>query len=988
MGGMNPSSLPDRIVSPPSPPHAQRVPVRWAAALGLVVVGASLTILMARQSAQPPEDFDSIRAAVNARRFAEAEAGLLARLGRGDDNVAWVMLGGVRSLAGDEKGAETAYGRVQGPGAAWTQAQTQLGEVALRHHDLARAEAIFRAVAASDPKAVDARRRLAYLYSLTARTDEARAVVRALIDLDPSVRHLITLTGLGAAESESRSERSELDDFLKAYPDDPILRRARGLAAVRAGRLNDARPDLEAAARELDHDPLGRVALAECRVAAGDLDGVATALGTEPTDDKRLLARWWLVRTQVDEARGQFDQALVHARNALGANPDDRTALYRVGQLLVRAGQATEAAPLLARSEAIRARDLSLVLELDRCLRGGVDPGLYEGIANLCRDSGMIAEARGWYDEAVRLDPTRTSAQRSLALLGPALPIPAPVATTGPRRKTSAASGPAQVATRAETAGLVRLEDVAERAGLAFRYNAHPSGNLFLGDTMGGGVGLIDFDEDGFVDVYFVDGCPLPIPPGGDFTPNKLFRNRRDGTFEDVTAKAGVAGHGYGMGCTVGDYDNDGHDDLYVTGLARSILYRNRGDGTFEDVTERARVGTTRWSTAAGFGDLDGDHDLDLVVVTYVRADPAVAPECLDPTGRRFHCPPGQFTPEYDLLFRNNGDGTFTDVSRAAGLEVPGGLGLGLAVADFDEDGKLDLFVANDAAPNFFFRNLGGLKFEEVGVSSGMAYDGSGRATASMGVVAEDLDGDARVDLLHVNFLNEASTLLRNLGGGLFDDITTPAGLDGNGRSTTGFGALAFDLENDGRLDLFIANGHVDDRPWVNHPMPQRPNLFRSKKVGRFALAPPTAAPYLGRTLVGRGAASGDLDNDGRTDLVVVHRDAPAALLHNATPDPGHWITLRLVGGPGAARTPVGARVSCRAGDLSSTRWLTTGTSYLGANDLRISFGLGSATTVDQLEIRWPDGTTQTWTNLAADRFLEVKQGEEPTTDPRLPARR
>ena len=228
---------------------------------------------------------------------------------------------------------------------------------------------------------------------------------------------------------------------------------------------------------------------------------------------------------------------------------------------------------------------------------------------------------------------------------------------------------------------------------------------------MGGGVGLIDFDEDGRLDVYFVDGCRLPIEPGQDPTPNKLFRNKGDGTFEDVTTRARVAGHGYGMGCVVGDYDNDGHDDLFVTGLDRTILYRNKGNGTFEDVTARAGVGSSRWTTAAGFGDLDGDGDLDLVVVAYVEADPRHVPECLDPTGKPYHCSPGQFKPQADHLFRNNGDGTFTDVAKEANFDAAGGLGLGLAIADLDDDGKLDIFVANDTAPNFLFLNRGNLKF-------------------------------------------------------------------------------------------------------------------------------------------------------------------------------------------------------------------------------------------------------------------------------------
>ena len=435
------------------------------------------------------------------------------------------------------------------------------------------------------------------------------------------------------------------------------------------------------------------------------------------------------------------------------------------------------------------------------------------------------------------------------------------------------------------------------------------------------------------------------------------------------------------MGCVVGDYDGDGHDDLFVTGLGRTVLYRNRGDGTFEDATTRARVGSDRWSTAAGFGDLDGDGDLDLVVVTYVAADPRNVPECLDPTGRPFHCPPGQFPPQFDQLFRNDGDGTFTDVSREAGIEVPGGLGLGLAIADLDADGRLDLFVANDAAPNFLFRNLGALKFEEVGAASGVAYDGNGRATASMGVVAEDLDGDGRLDLFHVNFLNEASTLLRNIGNGLFDDVTSAAGLDADGRVATGFGAAALDVENDGRLDLFVANGHVDDRPWANHPMPQLPRLYRSRAPGRFELAPRSIGPYFARPVVGRGAAAGDLDGDGRVDLVVIHRDAPAAYLRNATAG-GAWIGFRLVGGR-SGKTPIGARVECHSGGRSAVRWLTSGTSYLASNDPRLFFGLGPAEVVDRVEIVWPSGGRQSASGLAAGRVYEVREGSDPVVDPR-----
>jgi hypothetical protein len=434
------------------------------------------------------------------------------------------------------------------------------------------------------------------------------------------------------------------------------------------------------------------------------------------------------------------------------------------------------------------------------------------------------------------------------------------------------------------------------------------------------------------------------------------------------------------MGVAVGDYDNDGLDDLFVTGLIQTVLYRNRGDGTFEDVTKRAGVDSGYWTTAAGFGDLDGDGDLDLVVVTYVAADPSNVHVCPDATGQPIHCPPGQFAPQPDVLYRNNGDGTFTDVSREAGLDVPGGAGLGLAIADFDDDGRLDLFVANDAAPNFLFHNRGGLRFDETGLTAGVAYDASGRATASMGVVAEDLDGDCRIDLFHTNFINEGSTLLSNIGGGRFLDATARSGLGAPSRPVTGFGTAALDVDNDGVLDLFAANGHVDDRPWINHPMAQLPHLYRATAPGRFVTADPPAASYFTRPVVGRGAAAGDLDNDGRVDLVVVHRDQPVVLLRNETHG-GHWIGLRLLG-ERSGKTPVGARVMCRAGGREAVRWSTSGTSYLAANDPRLWFGLGTARTVDRLEVHWPSGLVQSWSDIAADRILEVREGKDPAPRP------
>ena len=364
------------------------------------------------------------------------------------------------------------------------------------------------------------------------------------------------------------------------------------------------------------------------------------------------------------------------------------------------------------------------------------------------------------------------------------------------------------------------------RAGVRFQYDAGATPRLFIGDTMGGGVALFDFDDDGWLDIYFVNGCALPFDGQSPPRPNKLYHNRGDGTFEDVTHRAGVGGRGYGMGCAVGDFDNDGHDDLFVTGLNQTVLYRNRGNGTFADVTAQAGVTSSRWTTAAGFGDLDGDGDLDLVVVTYVEADHEAVLECRDKFGKLIHCNPDRFPAQFDQLFRNNGNGTFTDVSRQAGIEVPEGRGLGLAIVDLDGDGRLDLFVANDGTANFLFRNRGGLQFEEIGLTAGVAYDGEGEPTGSMGVVAEDLNSDGRIDLFHTNFINQSNSLRWNLGGNLFTDGTLAANLAAPSRSLTGFGTVALDVDNDGTLDLFVANGHTDDQPWFNTPMAQTHSCF------------------------------------------------------------------------------------------------------------------------------------------------------------------
>ena len=792
-----------------------------------------------------------------------------------------------------------------------------------------------------------------------------------LYRLNGDPRELVTLVGLAKAEADSGDPGSDVAPYLERTPDDPWLRRARGLALLRLGRPAEALTDLELASLAIADDPTGRLALADCRIAVGALDGVDAALGDEPTRPADR-GRWWVLKGRAEEARNRADASLAAYRKAAEVDPDGREPNYHLGRALAKNGREAEGKQHSGRAERARTVEVRLMQALDYHLRGGKSADAFEELASLCRAAGLVEEARAWLEQVIRLDPTRGSAQAALAGL-------LATTTTGPPappRLRPDAPTPV-VARTAEAVAAARwptFEDVAAKAGVDFRYDCGANGDMFIGDTMGGGVGLLDYDGDGRLDIYFVNGCPLPFDRANPPRPNRLYRNRGDGTFEDTTARAGVAGMGYGMGCAVGDFDGDGDDDLFVTGLYRTILYRNEGDGTFRDVTALADVGSTRWTTAAGFADLDADGDPDLVAVTYVEADMDHVTDCRDSLGKPMHCPPGHFPPQVDHLFRNNGDGTFTDVAKEAGLDVPNGPGLGLAIADLDEDGKLDLFVANDAAPNFFFRNLGGLKFEEAGAASGLAYDGTGRATASMGVVAEDLDGDGRVDVFHTNFLNESDTLHRNLGGGQFDDATARAGLDGPGRPTTSFGTAALDADNDGLPDLVVANGHVDDRPWIGHPMAQPPQYFRNVDGVRYAEAPASAFPYLAHPVVGRGLAMGDLDNDGRVDLVVVHRDAPVSILRNTTVGAGHWIGLRLRDARG--QHPVGARITATAAGRKITRFVTSGTSYLSGNDERVWLGMGDAATLDSLAVDWPSGRSQSWQRVTGGRVVEIREGD------------
>ncbi len=491
----------------------------------------------------------------------------------------------------------------------------------------------------------------------------------------------------------------------------------------------------------------------------------------------------------------------------------------------------------------------------------------------------------------------------------------------------------------------IEFRDVAAESGVVFRFESGSRGRKDLPEIMGGGVALIDIEGDGDLDLYFCNGGPIIPGPGLADPPCRLFRNDGGWRFVEVTERAGAPGPSYAMGAAVGDYDGDGRDDLLVTGWRDLRLYRNRGDGRFEDVTGRAGVASTLWSTSAAFADLDADGDLDLYIATYVDYDPRTAPFCAAPDGRRDYCGPEEFTAEPDRLYRNNGDGTFTEVSQEAGVNLKGGRGLGVVIADLVGDRNLDLYVANDGSPCWLFENLGHLRFREVGLAAGVALDGRGDALAGMGVAVGDVDGDGRSDLLVSNFFERSTVGFRALGDGTYLDASETFGLTAATRPVLGFGIVLSDFDGDGQLDLFQANGHVLDRVRLGVPLAMRPTLLRNQR-GRLLDVSRTAGAWCRQPILGRGVAVGDLDGDGKTDLVVNSLDAPAMVLRNVT-KAGASLTMKL---------PTGTRVRATVQGRTMVRDVVAGGSYLSASDPTMTLGLGDASQVDRLEVEWPSG--------------------------------
>ncbi|MGH9373859.1 MAG: CRTAC1 family protein [Vicinamibacterales bacterium] len=526
--------------------------------------------------------------------------------------------------------------------------------------------------------------------------------------------------------------------------------------------------------------------------------------------------------------------------------------------------------------------------------------------------------------------------------------------------------------------------DIAERAGLTVPtvYGGQKT-NRYLLETTGCGAAALDYDADGWLDLFIVNGTTLEGFPKGKEPTSHLYRNRGDGTFEDVTARAGLALVGWGQGACAGDYDNDGHEDLFVTFWGINRLFRNRGDGTFEETTKRAWLETsrTRWGAGCAFLDYDRDGRLDLFAANYIDLDLASAPVpesgLCRYKGVPVACGPPGLPGGKNILYHNRGDGTFEDVSVKSGMtRASGTYGLGVSTLDFDDDGWVDLYVANDSNPSALYKNNRDGTFTDIAVSAGCAYSQDGKPQAGMGVAIGDYNRDGRMDIFKTNFAGDTSTLYANSGAGLCDDRTFASGIGRNTR-WLGWGVAFLDLDLDGWLDLFLVNGHVYpevEQLKTEGGYRQRKVVYRNRGDGRFDDVTERLGPPMTEPEAGRGAVFADLDNDGDVDVLVNNVHDTPNLYRLDLREPRNWLTVRLVGVQ-SNRSAIGARVRVTAAGQTQMDEVRGGGSYYAQNDLRRNFGHGSAKTVDRLEVRWPNGLEESWLNLEVNRVLTLKEG-------------
>jgi tetratricopeptide (TPR) repeat protein len=881
------------------------------------------------------------------------------------------LLGVCEESLGHPQAAETAWSRVA-PASPFA-AKAVLGRVRILMHAgrFSPAEALLTSLGGRHgPDALEVRQTHEHLLRLEGRVQEARELI---VDSwqgapDPAfvLRRLYILEDAAFPLDYVKNSLAAGDQ------EDDRVWLGKANLAIWTGQFGEAARWLDACQERLPEDQpvwLARLALG---VATRDVGLARQAAG-------RLDSRWFLP-FEVHRLRAwlaSFGEDRQVERQALKAlvdeEPGNANAWARLAEIAAEAKDR-------AGSESFRRKQTEATILRERytkLIMSDDKSGHIDELRRVAEQLGRRIEGRGWsliQEGRAGIEPlwsvqeVQDRPRRSHETLA-SLISDLPAGATNRREQASAG----------EVAITPVFRDDAPASGLRFFHdNGHTRTPFPPPELMCGGVALLDYDRDGWLDVYVVQAGAFPPTKSTRYEGDHLFRNKGDGTFEDVTERAGIAGfrRGYGNGVTSGDFDNDGWPDLFVTRWRSYALYRNRGDGRFEDATDKAGFGGDRdWPTSAAFADLDGDGDLDLYVCHYFVYDPSNPKRCHHPDSPGdSECMPLDYPSLPDHVFRNDG-GKFRDVTADAGFTDPNGRGLGVVAAHLDDDDKIDLFVANDMTANYLFLNRGGFHFEEAGHLCGVAASADGLYKSGMGVACGDLDGDGLIDLAVTNFYGESTTYFRNLGEGFFVDQTAQIGMLGPTRPLLGFGHAFLDANNDGRLDDLTANGHIfDGRPRVPFAMPLA--LLAGTSSGRLSDVSGRAGEPFRPLHLGRGLAVGDLDNDGRIDAIVLAQNEPLIYLHNITEKPGHFLTLSLEG-TRSNRDAVGARVTVVGRGRRQVAERFGGGSYQSASDPRLHFGLGDAASALSIEIRWPSGQIDRHVGVKADSGYLVREGAQ-----------
>jgi tetratricopeptide (TPR) repeat protein len=884
------------------------------------------------------------------------------------------------------------------------EAKTTAGELAYNLGLAREAEVQLRAALEIDPHHGPANGLLAYLLILEGRSWEALpALLEPVRRNEYPVEHLLLL---GASEPLIANVE-QMERFRKAVPDDlvPLIGEAR--QNLRENREDDAEPLLR---RIVAAAP----ASVEARVRLGE--ALAKAKPDEFPKWHRALARDVDRHPQIWVARGiwaesaDLPEAAVRCYwEAVRRDSEHRVANQRLAMQLRAIGKERQALPFLERAAKLELLERT-VDNLRRSAPLAARPEILAAMrqaSQLTEQLGRIWEARAWADQGLRLDPQAKWAQTARERLARLLDdpwLPQTLESARPAQLINLADFPLPQSTFASAGAIAKPGDAADVPPISFRDDAASAGIDFtyqngavsdddevrLVETTGGGVAVLDFDGDNWPDLYFTQGGAWPpAAPANPDLPDRLFRNSGDGRFLDVTADSGLGDLDYSQGVTVGDFDDDGFPDLYVANIGVNRLYRNNGDGSFRDVSARLPPQKERWTTSCLLADVNGDSWPDLYDVTYV-ANVDLGRSVCSRGNELVGCSPGLFRAGHDRLCLSTGDGGFRDVSDEAGILVANGMGLGIVAADIAGSGRIDLVVANDAYPNFHFRNTvespGGVpRFVEQGVLSGLAFDGNGHAQASMGIAAGDANQDGLLDLFVTNFLHEGSTLYVQGPGGQFLDETARFGLREPSLSTLGFGTQFLDADRDGLPDLVVANGHVYDMSERGEPYRMGPQFYRNLGHGRFREQSPGGA-FFQRPQLGRGLARIDWNRDGREDFAISHLDTTAALVTNTTAAAGHFLAVHLRGRFGS-RDAIGTIVSLEAGDRVLVRQLTAGDGYQASNQRILLFGLGPHHEPVRVHLHWPGGREVEYPSVAVDREVLFVEGSSAPVELRAASR-